>query len=105
MTRGQKIFEKILNASAVIVDDNAVIYPSTCVPDGTGEWEGNEENQVLYLSWEESGQEFSAKFTEQNLEDAIVDPNGVILLQDNDSDETTAIRLLTKMEINPAEFS
>ena len=100
MTRGEEIFNQILEASAVIVDQDVVIYPSCCPPEGSGKWEGDEENEVLYLGWEIEGLGYSATFTEKNLEDAVINDDGTITLQDNDSDESTQIQLLVPKQFD-----
>jgi len=48
------------NCSAIVIDDNILLYPS--LEDLTGE----PENEFLYLSWNEEGEDFEVKFLEKD---------------------------------------
>ena len=74
-------------ASAVIIDDNALVYPSL--------WElnGDPENQFLYLSWED-GVEYYMKFCEgDNTEVGVAGSS--LFLYDTDADDETCLTKLT----------
>jgi len=76
------------NASAVIIDDNALVYPSLW------ELDGDPENQFLYLSWENEGHDYSLKFCEgDNTEVAVVGSS--LFLYDTDADDETCHTQIT----------
>ena len=83
-------------ATAVIIDENAVVYPSL--------WEltGEGENEFLYLSWEHEGKDYSLKFAEgDNLEAKI--EGCCLFLYDtaaNDDADQTMLTILTPKQLD-----
>ena len=83
---------KILqNASAVIIDEHALVYPSL--------WEltGDDENQFMYLSWEDEGQDYYMKFCEGDNREVHVFGSSLFLYDTdaNDDEEKTKITILS----------
>ena len=82
-------------ASAVIINENAVVYPSL------RELTGERENEFLYLSWEDDGKDFSLKFNEgDNLEAKI--EGCCLFLYDtdaNDDDDRTMLTILAPKQL------
>lgn len=75
----QKAFKILEDASAVIINDDTLIYPS--LSDLTGE----DDNRFLYLEWEEEGLEYNLKFNEgDNQEVEII--GSCMFLYDTDSE-------------------
>jgi hypothetical protein len=87
----QEAYELIGNASAVIIDDNALMYPSL--------WEltGEADNEWLYLGWDdEDGNEYAIKFIEE--EQGICFDGSIITMNDSEGDEVD-IKLLIPMDL------
>lgn len=55
--------ELIDSAYAVAIDDDVLVYPST------SEVTGDPENEILYLSWEIDGLEYSVRVCEETVRD------------------------------------
>jgi len=84
----KEAYQILENASAVIIDENALVYPSLWELDGT------DENEFLYLSWEEGGTDYSLKFAEGDNRE--VEVSGCCLfLYDTDADDETCHTQLT----------
>lgn len=75
----QEAFSLIQEATAVIVDDNALVYPSQY------ELTGEDDNEWLYLSWEEEFVDFALTFIEEEAE--IKFDGSSIYMEDSDGDE------------------
>lgn len=75
----QEAFSLIQEANAVIVDDNALVYPSQY------ELTGEDDNEWLYLSWEEELVDFALTFIEEEAE--IKFDGSSIYMEDSDGDE------------------
>ena len=74
--------ELIENAAAIIVNHDALMYPS--VSDLTGE----EDNEFLYVSWTDGdGWEFEIKAVEENNRTVKVTDQGDLILVDDEGDE------------------
>jgi hypothetical protein len=72
---------RLVDCSAVIVDNNAVLYPSLA------DIENTPENQFLYLSWNDEGQVFSVKCMERNNQTVKVSDDGsLMILEDMEGD-------------------
>jgi hypothetical protein len=81
---------ELLNlAVAVIIDGNILVYPSF------SDLNGESDNEWLYLSWEDEGNEFGAKFFE-NCDPEIQD--GFLILTDTDG-EKNKFTLLEPMKL------
>jgi hypothetical protein len=87
----EEAYRILQNASAVIIDDNALIYHSLY------DLEGDDENEFLYLSWDdEDGCGFSLKFAEKDNREVTVS-GCCMFLYDTDSegeDDHTQITIL-----------
>lgn len=72
---------KILqDCSAIIFDDNALIYPSL------SDLENDADNEFMYISWEEDSMEYSTKFAEgQN--QIVKISNSAMFLVDTEGEE------------------
>jgi hypothetical protein len=83
------------NASAIIIEDNAVVYPSLY------ELEDDDTNEFLYVQWDNEGEGYSLKFNEgDNQEVKIVGSS--IFLYDTDAEgeeDHTQITILKAKEL------
>jgi len=70
------------NASAVIINDNVLVYP--CL----SELQPSDENEFLYLSWDDCGCEYSLKFCEGDNQEVEVIGSSMFLY-DTDADDDT----------------
>lgn len=77
------------NCSAVIVDDNALTYPST------DELTGDDDNEFLYLAWDDGNQEFCATFTEGDNRMVKVAGSSMFLFDTDGDDEECQITILS----------
>jgi hypothetical protein len=78
----KQAFNRLKESSAVIVDNDALVYPSLA------DIENNPENQFLYLFWELDGQEYSVKCIEQNNQTVkVTDDGSLMLLKDMEGDK------------------
>lgn len=86
----EKAVEILENASAVIINDDVLIYPSVSV------LTGDDENEFLFLSYEIASQEYYLKFTEgDNKEVEIINSSMFLLDSDaDDKDDFTQITIL-----------
>jgi hypothetical protein len=69
------------DSAAVMVDDNALVYPSICdlTEDGDNEW--------MYLQWaDEKGYEYNVKFVQENNKEITV-VGGSMFLQDSEGEQ------------------
>lgn len=83
----QEAYDLIENASAVIIDGNALCYPSL------DELTGEDHNEWLYCSWTDGeGYDYYVKFIEEPTE--ILFDGKTIYMKDNE-DEDTEITLLS----------
>ena len=93
-TIGLKVAYRRLNeCAAVIVDNDALIYPSLA------DIQNDPENQFLYLSWEVEGQEYSVKCMEQNNQTIKTTDDGAIMLLEDMEGDRVQLTLL-----QPATF-
>lgn len=77
----EEAYDLLEQASAVIVDDNAVTYPTLDV------FTGEPDNEWLFIKWEnDEGQEFSVKFNERA---APKISGGKLVMVDHEGEETT----------------
>jgi hypothetical protein len=85
----KEAYEILENASAIIIDDNVLVYP------GLNEITGDLKNEFLYISWEEDGEEFEVNFLEgQNQTCEVVGSS--LFLKDSDGEDTQLTILTTK---------
>jgi len=83
-------YELIGNASAIIIDNDALMYPSLdCLT-------GDPDNEWMYCEWECEGLTFCRKFIEE--EQDIYFDGSTITMQDSEGDEVD-IKLLIPMDL------
>jgi hypothetical protein len=78
----EKAFDIIQHASALIINDSTLLYP------GLWELTGTDDNEFLYLSWEEDGLEYHLTFTEGQNREVEVSGSSLFLYDTNADDET-----------------
>lgn len=77
----KEAYNRLVESAAVIVDNDALVYPSL------GGIENSPENEFLYLSWDVEGQTFSVKCMEQNNQTVkVTDDGSLMLLEDTEGD-------------------
>ena len=88
---------KILqDASAIIVDDGVLVYPTL------SDLEFSDENEFLYIGWsDEDGQEYDLHFAEGDNKEVKVSGSSMFLLDTDAEDDTDAIQItiLTTKEL------
>lgn len=87
---------KILgDASAVIINDSTLVYPSLY------ELEGSDENEFLYFKWDDEGLEYSLTFNEGDNQEVIISGSSLFLYDTDANDETdyTQITLLSPTQL------
>jgi len=84
----KEAYDILEKASAVIIDDNALVYRSLW------ELDGNDENEFLYLSWENDRDEYNLKFCEGDNKEVKVSGSS-LFLYDTDADDETCLTKLT----------
>jgi len=98
----KEAYEILQNASAVIIDDLALVYP------GLADLEGNAENEFLFVTWEDRGEEYYLKFNEGgNASVRVVGDSLFLYNTDADSDgdftKVTILRTVNLEETNATE--
>ena len=88
----KRAFDILLESTAVVINGNALMYPSL------DQLTGEDENEFLYVSWEDDGLEYTARFVEENNREVLVE-NGTLVLKDSDGDEVR-IQPLVEMKID-----
>lgn len=82
----QEAYDILENASALVVDDNALVYPAL------SELTGESFNQFLYVTWDDEGQEYSLKFCEEENETVkIVDSSMFLVDEEGDERQITIL--------------
>ena len=83
-------------AKAVIIDDDAVVYPTLWPLDG------EKENEFLFLSWEFDGDTYKLKFAEGDNEEAKIEGCCLFLYDTdaNDDDDQTMLTILTPKQLD-----
>jgi hypothetical protein len=82
--------------TAVVIDDSVLVYPRL------SELKDSEDNEFLYLSWEDEGLEYSLKFSEGKNQSVKVSGSSMFLNDDDaetDADQTE----LTILDTTPIE--
>lgn len=82
-------YQILEDCSAVIIDDDVLIYPS--LDDLTGEGD----NQFLRLKWEDEGLEFHLRFEEEDNQEIIISGSSIVL-KDTKGDEAQLTILVPK---------
>jgi hypothetical protein len=83
--------------TAVVIDDSVLVYPRL------SELKDSEDNEFLYLSWEDEGLEYSLKFSEGKNQSVKVSGSSMFLNDDDaetDADQTQ----LTILDATPIEY-
>jgi hypothetical protein len=81
------------NASAIIIEDNVVVYPSLY------ELEDDDTNEFLYVQWDNEGDVYSLKFNEGDNQEVEVIGSSMFLYDtdaEGDNDHTQITILTTK---------
>lgn len=87
----KKAYELLENSSGVVIDDNVLVYPSLA------EIEDSDENEFLYLSWQDEGLTYSVKFQEG--ENINVKISGSSMFLTDHEGEETQLSLLSPMAL------
>lgn len=90
----KQAYNRLQESAAVIVDNDALVYPSL------GGIENNPENEFLYLSWEEYGRKHSIKCMEQNNQVVKVTDDGALMMLEDIEGDKFQLTLL-----QPANYS
>ena len=83
------------NASAIIIDDSVLVYPSLW------DLQDDDTNEFLYLGWEDEGLGYNLKFNEGDNQVVKVSGSSIFLLDMDAGDEEdhTQITILTTKEL------
>jgi hypothetical protein len=90
----KQAYNRLKESVAVIVDNDALVYPSLA------DIENNPENQFLYLFWELDGQEYSVKCIEQNNQTIKTTDDGALMILEDIEGDRVQLTLL-----QPADYS
>lgn len=90
----KEAYRRLVDSAAVIVDNDALVYPSL------GGIENSPENEFLFLSWEVEGQEYRVKCIEQNNQTIKTTDDGSLMLLEDDEGDRVQLTLL-----HPATFT
>lgn len=85
----KEAFQILEDASAIIVDDSTLVYPSL------SELEDDELNEFMYLSWDDEGLGYNVKFNEGENQEVKVSGSSIFLI-DTDGEENQITILTTK---------
>jgi hypothetical protein len=89
----KEAYQILEDASAVIIDDSVLVYPSL------SELQDDELNEFLYLSWEDEGLGFDLHFNEGCNQEVKVSGSSMFLVDDDSDGEETQITILTTKEL------
>ena len=83
------------DASAVIIDDDVVLYPSL------EPISGDELHEFLFFRWDDGGLEFTLKFLEGDNQEVKVSGSSILLIDTHakDKDDHLQITILTTKEL------
>ena len=90
----KQAFNRLKESAAVIVDNDALVYPS--LDDITN----TPENEFLFLSWEVEGKEYRVKCIEKNNQTVKVSDDGSTMLLEDEEGDKIELTLL-----QPANYS
>ena len=85
---------RLADSVAVIVDNDALAYPSLA------DIENSPENEFLYLSWEAYGRKHSVRCMEQNNQTIKVTDDGALMILEDTEGDRVQLTLL-----QPADYS
>jgi hypothetical protein len=84
----EEAYKILEDASAVIIDDNVLVYPAL------KELEFSDENEFMYLTWtDDEGQEYALKFAEGDNQQVKVSGSSIFLLDTYAEAEEDAIQI------------
>ena len=83
--------------TAVVIDDSVLVYPRL------SELKDSEDNEFLYLSWEDEGLEYSLKFSEGKNQSVKVSGSSMFL-NDDDAETDADHTQLTILDATPIEY-
>jgi hypothetical protein len=86
----KEAYQILEDASAIIIDDNVLVYPSL------SELKEDDTNEFMYLSWEDEGLEYSVRFEEKRNQQVEVVGSSMFLYAEGDIDHTQITILTTK---------
>ena len=92
----EEAYKILEDASAIIIDDNVLVYPAL------SDLEFSDENEFMYLTWsDEDGQGYTLKFEEGDNQQVKVSGSSIFLLDtDAEADEDAIqITILTTKEL------
>jgi hypothetical protein len=81
----QEAFTILEDCSALIIDDNVLVYPR--LEDLTGDLK----NEFLYLSWEEDGEDFEVRFLEGQNQNVQVSGSSLFLIDSEGEDNQLTV--------------
>jgi hypothetical protein len=90
----KEAYKRLKESVAVIVDNDALVYPSLA------DIENNPENEFLYLSWEEYGRKHSVRCMEQNNQTIKTTDDGALMILEDTEGDRVQLTLL-----QPADYS
>lgn len=85
----KEAFQILEDASAVIIDDSTLVYPSL------SELEDDDSNEFMYLSWDDEGLEYNVKFDEGDNQEVKISGSSIFLI-DTEGEENQITILTTK---------
>ena len=88
----KEAYNILQDASAVIIDDNVLVYPALDMI------EGSDENEFLYLSWDDEGLGYEVKFCEGDNQEVEVAGSSLFFYAVGDI-YRTEVTILTKKEL------
>ena len=91
----KEAYQILEDASAVIINDSTLVYPSLDMI------EGSDENEFLYFTWDDEGLEYSLTFDEGDNQEVKISGSSLFLYDTdaNDDDDHTQITILTTKEL------
>jgi hypothetical protein len=91
----QEAYQILEDASAVIINDSIVLYPTL------SGLEDGEENEFLYFTWDDEGLEYDLHFNEGDNQEVKVSGSSLFLYDTdaNGEEDHTQITILTTKEL------
>jgi len=85
-------YARLQDCAAVIVDNDALVYPSL------GEIENTPKNEFLYLFWELDGEEYSVRCIEQDNQTVRVSDDGALMILEDTGGCRVQLTLLVPVQ-------
>jgi hypothetical protein len=91
----KEAYQILEDASAIIIDDDVVLYPSL------SELKEDDTNEFLFLRWDDGGHDYSLKFKEGDNQEVKVVGSSMFLYDThaNREEDHTQITILTTKEL------